>query len=130
MRSLFRILLLLVGSALGLLAFAFSPWSKSPFPFGSALACSFFLASAIALWAALRLHHRADVRLIIYATVSGLISGWLGLAAGVLVGVFASDKNLSPLVGFFVWGPVGFILGAVAGILLGWFRAPRGRRSD
>lgn len=51
----------------------------------------------------------------------GLIVGFFGpLLVGVVVG---SQANLGPLWGIFVLGPVGVLLGAVAGLFLGLKKA-------
>jgi hypothetical protein len=58
-----------------------------------------------------------------YAFGGGVIVGFIGFIAG-FVGpiVFKPDSNQGPLLGIFITGPGGFILGTIAGAIWAQFR--------
>ena len=58
-----------------------------------------------------------------YAFFGGVVVGFIGFIAG-FVGpiVFKPDSNQGPLLGIFITGPGGFILGAIAGAIWAQFR--------
>ncbi len=74
-------------------------------------------------WFALRGHiaeSRARMR---FAVKGALVLGGIGFAAGFLgPAILRPSANQGPLLGIFVTGPLGFVLGAVIGWLYGRFR--------
>lgn len=65
-----------------------------------------------------------------FSMLSGaLILGGLGLSIGFLGPIlFAPDANQGPLLGIFLTGPVGFVLGAIGGYVF-WSRTSKRRES-
>jgi hypothetical protein len=63
-----------------------------------------------------------------YVILGGLVIGGIGFAAG-FIGpmIFAPDANLGPMLGIFITGPLGFVLGIVAGHVYSQMRARRSR---
>ncbi|HEX5031481.1 MAG TPA: hypothetical protein VFX78_08490 [Candidatus Eisenbacteria bacterium] len=61
-----------------------------------------------------------------WALLGGIVVGGLGFLLGFFGPLlWAPDANQGPLLGIFITGPIGFIVGAVAGALLG--KSPRER---
>ncbi|HET9939967.1 MAG TPA: hypothetical protein VFR25_02595 [Candidatus Eisenbacteria bacterium] len=55
-----------------------------------------------------------------WALIGGIVVGGVGFIIGFLGPLlWAPDANQGPLLGIFITGPIGFILGAVAGAILG-----------
>jgi len=97
-------------------------------PIGGILgACS----SAIAIlcwWFALRGEFPESRARILAAVMGGFILGAIGFAAGFLGPlILKPDANQGPLLGIFVTGPLGFVLGALVGWLYSRYRV-RGER--
>ena len=60
------------------------------------------------------------------ALLGGAMLGGLGFLGGFFGPlVFAPEANQGPLLGIFITGPLGVILGAVGGALVGWYRNRR-----
>ncbi len=78
-------------------------------------ACAGTLA-ALAWWFALRGHVGESRRRMKVAVLSGLALGGIGFAAG-FIGplILAPGANQGPLLGIFVTGPLGFVVGTAAG---------------
>ena len=53
------------------------------------------------------------------AILGALIVGGIGFAAGFFGPILLTDANQGPLLGIFVTGPLGFVLGWVLGALYG-----------
>jgi len=108
-------LVLIIASAL-IVMFAAMPANGGPFPFGPYLSWAFIFTSLLMAWCAIRLQSPWERKAVLYAFLSGAAFGCVGVVAGVLGGILLSNKDLTPLVGFFVWGPICFIAGGVAGV--------------
>jgi Na+/H+ antiporter NhaA len=82
--------------------------------FGSGAAAGAF----ICWWFALRGHIPESRRRMRFALLGGCILGGIGFAAGFFGPmVFAPTSNQGPLLGIFITGPLGFILGTASGCL-------------
>ena len=114
-RRLLR-LVLIIASVL-IVMVAATPAKGGPFPFGPYLSWAFIFMSLLIVWCAIRLHSPWERKAVLYGFLSGAAFGGVGVVAGILDSVFLSDKDLTALVGFFVWGPICFIAGGVAGVL-------------
>jgi hypothetical protein len=66
------------------------------------------------------------VRIFIAALVGGLIVGGIGFAAG-FFGPMILDPTSGngPLLGIFITGPLGFVVGCVGGAIAGFVRSKR-----
>jgi hypothetical protein len=86
---------------------------------------AFFIETVALLcgWFALRSHRPESRRHIELTMRGGLIVGGIAFAAG-FIGpiIFQPKANQGPLLGIFVTGPMGFVLGAVIGWFYGRFR--------
>ncbi|HEU4940487.1 MAG TPA: hypothetical protein VFT97_02620 [Candidatus Eisenbacteria bacterium] len=61
-----------------------------------------------------------------WAVLGGIVVGGVGFIIGFFGPLlWAPDANQGPLLGIFITGPIGFIVGAVAGAILG--KSPRKR---
>jgi hypothetical protein len=91
-------------------------------PIGAIFGSGVGMAAIICWWFTLRGHiaeNRARIR---FAMVGGLILGGIGFVAGFFGPIILTpNANQGPLLGIFVTGPLGFVLGAVIGWLYGWF---------
>ena len=96
-------LVLIIASVL-IMMFAATPAKGGPFPFGPYLSWAFIFTSLLMVWCAIRLHSPWERKAVLYGFLSGASLGCVGVVAGVLGGIFLSDKDLTPLVGLFVWG--------------------------
>jgi hypothetical protein len=62
------------------------------------------------------------MRMLKYALVGGIILGGLGFVGGFFGPIiFTPESNQGPLLGIFITGPLGFVLGAVLGALASLF---------
>jgi hypothetical protein len=72
------------------------------------------------VWFALRGHRQATRNAIRTGCLVGTVTGALGLAGGFLGPILLSpDSPQGPLLGIFVTGPIGAMLGTVVGTLVG-----------
>jgi hypothetical protein len=56
-----------------------------------------------------------------------VILGGIGFAGGFFGPIiFTPESNQGPLLGIFITGPIGAVLGAIIGVLIGWRRGPAG----
>jgi hypothetical protein len=64
------------------------------------------------------------MRVLKFTLLGGIIVGGIGFVAG-FVGpiIFTPESNQGPLLGIFITGPLGFIVGALAGYLISLFTA-------
>jgi hypothetical protein len=64
------------------------------------------------------------MRVLKFTLLGGIILGGIGFVAG-FVGpiIFTPESNQGPLLGIFITGPLGFIVGALAGCLISLFTA-------
>ena len=64
------------------------------------------------------------MRVVKFTLFGGIIVGGIGFVAG-FVGpiIFTPESNQGPLLGIFITGPLGFIIGALAGCLISLFTA-------
>jgi len=69
-------------------------------------------------------------RVFLSTFVGGAIVGSVGFAAGFFGPIiFMPDSNQGPLLGIFITGPLGFVVGAVGGFGYGVYRASQSRQS-
>lgn len=62
----------------------------------------------------------------VHAVLGAVILGGLGFFGGFFGPmIFAPDANQGPLLGIFITGPLGFVLGGIGGALVGWARNRR-----
>ncbi|SRR5258705_1276698 len=88
-------------------------------------ACT-LLFVALCGWFALRGHRPASRARMKLALLSGLVVGAAAFAIGFFGPlVWAPDANQGPLLGIFVTGPIGFVIGTAFGWLYGRMRVPR-----
>jgi len=79
---------------------------------------------------ALRGHIAESRRRTISALVGGVVLGGIGFAAGFFGPIILTPQsNQGPLIGIFVTGPLGFVLGAVVGWLYARIRASQQKSS-
>ena len=66
------------------------------------------------------------MRLLKFVLLGGIILGGIGFVGG-FIGpiIFRPEANQGPLLGIFITGPLGFILGAVLGAVVALFRSPK-----
>jgi hypothetical protein len=110
-----RVCCLIGGLLGGIIAYRLSPLSQS-FPFGNYLSLAFAFASSLALWASARLEIAKDRKLILSAVNAGILLGGVATFVGWAWGAFFGQGNLYPLLGPFVFGPLGFCIGAIVGL--------------
>ena len=90
---------------------------------------SLILSSAIAgifcWWIVLRYHHHISRERIRFSIRSGYIMGGIGLGGEFLwCALLDSPGNLCPILGIFITGPLGFVLGIIVGYIYVLFRSP------
>ena len=59
------------------------------------------------------------------ATLLGVIAFLIGYVGPIL---FMPESNQGPLIGIFITGPLGVVVGAILGAVIGWRRQSRGGR--
>ncbi len=66
------------------------------------------------------------VRVLLYAIFGAMLLGVIGFIGG-FIGpmILAPEANQGPLLGIFVTGPLGFLIGGIAGAIYGWKRKRR-----
>lgn len=81
-------------------------------------------AAAIGVWANAA-DKRRSTRIALCTALGSAILGGIGLVAG-FVGplIFAPQANQGPLLGIFITGPLGFVLGAMLGFTFALLRKP------
>jgi len=78
--------------------------------------------SFLAGWTVWKSVHRNNMGLGLAVLSGALIFGGLGLSVGLLGPIiFASDANQGPLLGIFITGPLGCVVGAIIGYIY-WSR--------
>ena len=109
-------------AGIGAGAFAFTRFgleTSIPMVANVVLAGSTVLALFL-IWFALRGHRQATRNAIRTGCIAGAVTGAMGLAAGFLAPILMSpDSPQGPLLGIFVTGPIGVMLGTVVGALVG-----------
>lgn len=91
--------------------------------FRIAAALVFAFVATVGWWIALRCHISKSRARMKTALLGGVVVGGVGFAAGFFGPIiFMPNSNQGPLLGIFVTGPLGFILGIVIGWLYGCFR--------
>jgi hypothetical protein len=66
------------------------------------------------------------MRILKYAGLGGLIVGGIGFVGGFFGPIiFMPEANQGPLLGIFITGPAGFVLGLVIGALVGVLKKPK-----
>jgi hypothetical protein len=64
-----------------------------------------------------------------FAAIGGLILGGIGFAAGFFGPlVFSPESNQGPLLGIFITGPLGLVIGMLVGAIVGFLRKGRDRQ--
>jgi hypothetical protein len=77
-----------------------------------------------------RAHIAESRRRITSALVGGIMLGGICFAAGFFGPlILAPQSNQGPLLGIFITGPLGFVLGAIIGWLTAWIRASKQKQS-
>jgi preprotein translocase subunit Sss1 len=75
---------------------------------------------ALCAWFTLRGHRPENLARLKRALQGGLVVGAIGFAIGFFGPlIWAPDANQGPLLGIFITGPIGFVIGTA----VGWFRA-------
>lgn len=60
---------------------------------------------------------------LVHAILGAVLLGGLGFIGGFFGPlIFAPEANQGPLLGIFITGPLGFVLGGLLGALVGWWR--------
>ena len=116
-----------VANALGFWCLSLLATGGGPTFLASIIAMPIGLAGAVAAWRLPVWSGRASLhRSILMSVLQGaLIVGGIGFCAGFFGPmVFAPDANQGPLLGIFITGPLGALLGAIGGFVYG-----RSRRS-
>ena len=92
-------------------------------PLGAAYAAGAVSSAAICLWFA-RLGHIEEVRKRMrFAAICGFITGAVGFVLGFFGPIILTpEANQGPLLGIFVTGPLGYLVGLAAGWLVARFR--------
>lgn len=87
-------------------------------PVGAIIGMVGAVLSVFGWWFALRGHVAESRRRMGVAAIGGLIFAVLGFIVG-FVGpmIFAPDANQGPLLGIFITGPLGFVVGSIVGWL-------------
>ena len=127
MRTLLRIVaLLLVVPATYYFVF-WLPMSLVPFGEGSPLPGLIALASAAAAgWYVWRVLGSVETGLVTHVMLGAIVLGAIGFCGGFFGPMlFAPEANQGPLLGLFITGPLGFLLGGIGG-LIRWLS--RGRK--
>jgi len=89
-------------------------------------AALFATASIFCWWFAIRGHLGESRRRMGIALAGGFVLGAIGFVAGFIGPILvAPGANQGPLLGIFITGPLGFVLGAG----IGWIYSFRGRRA-
>ena len=78
--------------------------------------------AALCRWCALRVHHTLSRARMVYAVVGGMVLGGVAFVAG-FVGsiIYTPQANQGPLLGIFVTGPAGLLVGFWLGAFVGSF---------
>ncbi len=78
--------------------------------------------AALCWWCALRVHHTLSRARMVYAVVGGMVLGGVAFVAG-FVGsiIYTPQANQGPLLGIFVTGPAGLLVGFWLGAFVGSF---------
>jgi len=88
------------------------------------------MTMAIICWGfALRGHIAESRRRTTSALLGGIMLGGIGFAAGYFGPLIVSESNLGPLLGIFITGPLGFVMGAIIGWLYARIRASQQKSS-
>lgn len=122
MRNLLRLFLIVLVIASTLLAYLFSPWHKEPWPFGNAMSFAFLSSAILALWGTVSIHLPTHRKALIWAFVSGILIGGIGLVAGCVGYALFSKYELSPILGIFVTGPICYTCGLALGVCISFLR--------
>ena len=92
-------------------------------PLGAAYAACAVMSAAICWWFARRGHIEEVRKRMRFAAICAFISGTAGLALGFFGPIIlAPEANQGPLLGIFVIGPLGYLVGLPAGWLVARFR--------
>ena len=103
------------------------PQLRSGFePIGAAFGSCAAVVAALCWWFVLRGHLAESRERMRFAVLCGLVLGGISFVLG-FIGpiVLAPDANQGPLLGIFVTGPAGFVLGVAVGWLYTRFRSRR-----
>ena len=131
MKIFLRITFLLGGIFFGIHGCLLFPWLPIPGRqswgiFQLPLSGASLSASFLAFWVAFHLDRSRERTAAIYGAISGMSLGAVATVGGMIWGI-STQLNLAPIVGIFITGPIGFIIGAVSGFAVGWFRGPSTR---
>lgn len=95
-------------------------------PIGAAFGSCAAVFAALCWWFALRGHIAESRERMRFAVLCGIVLGGIGFVIG-FIGplILAPDANQGPLLGIFVTGPAGFVLGVVIGWIYVCLRSRR-----
>jgi drug/metabolite transporter (DMT)-like permease len=83
----------------------------------------FIAAASLCWWFTLRGEHKKSRARMMYAFAGALIVGGIGFSVGFFGSIiFSPASNQGPLLGIFITGPLGFVLGAIIGTIVGCIR--------
>jgi hypothetical protein len=91
--------------------------------FGSGFLLGPAVAAFLCWWFVLRGEHEKSRVRMIFTVLGALIIGGIGFIAG-FIGpiIFTPQANQGPLLGIFITGPLGFVVGAIFGAIVGCIR--------
>ena len=93
---------------------------------GAILGSTFSTAAAMCWWFALRGQLAESRAAMICSVLGGAILGGISFAAGFFGPIILTpDSNQGPLLGIFITGPIGFVLGVLLGTIVGIVRTSR-----
>ena len=93
-------------------------------PVGGAFGAAIAVAAMLGWWLAIRGDNEKSRRRIGYALLGGVVLGSVRFFAGFFGPLILTPaNNLGPLLGIFLTGPLGFVVGAVIGVVYALLRA-------
>jgi len=96
-------------------------------PVGAAFGSCAAVFAALCWWFALRGHLAESRERMRFTVLCGIVLGGIGFIAGFIGPILlAPEANQGPLLGIFVTGPAGFVLGVAIGWIYGRLRRGRG----
>ena len=121
----------MIRAALSFLAFLFTYIAVScvlPYLHNNSINQIIAIGSGLAAaWAVMRIPKQGPGERILKCTgIGALIVGGIGFAGGFFGPIlFRPDANQGPLLGIFITGPIGFVLGGAGGFIVGLMRSKK-----